>query len=449
MKIHHQGTKAPRTFVSWCLGGLTRAGAVLLVCNLTCSHAADTDPRLKTFATQKRQQTEALAAKLHLDVPAEAREFFKAAEVGDWVAVSNRFEEIYRRTGPSEVSMPLPSLRNAMFIPIHETWGAYATFRDWDGAMLEKFADGILGSIPAGSVFFGGTDPGRFVITAVRDVAKSPDVFVATPKFIMTPLRPPWEFIVTQNALVDSLYMSYLRLVYGEKLWVPSETEMQNAFQKYVTELQLRGRQSDERISTNRDDNVRVSGVGGVMAINSIVTKMIFDNNKNKHEFYVEESYVIPWMYPYLEPHGLIMKLNNEPLTALDPKVVTQDRQFWDSLTRELLADRRFTSNDAARKTFSKLRSAIGGLYAQRRLTSESEAAFKQAVELCPSSPEANFRLAQLYMELSREDDALAVLTQLQKLDPLDTKLSQAVEQVRQMKRQAEEKRRRNTPPTQ
>jgi tetratricopeptide (TPR) repeat protein len=226
---------------------------------------------------------------------------------------------------------------------------------------------------------------------------------------------------------------------------VPSTADMQKAFQEYVSSVadrQQRGERlgPDERIYTNRDSNVRVSGVGGVMNIDAMATKMIFDHNKDKHPFFVEESYVIPWMYPYMEPHGLILKLNKEPLTALDPAVVTQDRQYWEALTKELLADRHFTGNAAARRTFSKLRSAIGGLYAYRRMTTESEAAFKQAVQLCPTSPEGNFRLAQLYMENGRYDDAIAVLTQLQKLDPLNDKIKMAIEQVRQMTRQAGEK---------
>src|SRR5207249_1102979 len=129
----------------------------------------------------------------------------------------------------------------------------------------------------------------------------------------------------------------------------------------------------------------------------SSVAKAIFENNKRRHEFFVEESIVIAWMYPYLEPHGLIMRLNMEPLMTLDPAVVSQDRQFWDTLTKELLADRHFTGNQAACLTYSKLRSAIGGLYVYRHLTNEAEVVFRQAVELCPTSPEPNYRLAQLY----------------------------------------------------
>ena len=78
-----------------------------------------------------------------------------------------------------------------------------------------------------------------------------------------------------------------------------------------------------------------VHGVGGVMKINGILCRWIFDKNKDKHAFYVEESYVIPWMYPYLEPYGIIMKINHDPLPtpvqdpALWKKIVDRDNTVF------------------------------------------------------------------------------------------------------------------------
>jgi tetratricopeptide (TPR) repeat protein len=403
---------------------------VLLIWSVTNSRAvSEVDPRLKTFAAQKRQQMEELAATLHLDVPPEAREFFKSAERGDCDSVSNSYARIQRLTGQSDSSITMPGYTNVLNVPIHETRGAYE-FCDWDGTLLQEYADGILSSIPAGSVYFGGTDPGRFVITMFRDTAKSPDIFILTQKFV-----------ITQNALEDTRYLDYLRLTCGQRLWLPSVADAQGALQEYGQTLQKR-QQRGEQLGPDEhlDASGHARGVVAAMAVNGILTKMIVDRNKDKHEFYVEESYVIPWMYPYLQPHGLIMKLNKEPLAQLDPSVVARDREFWNKLTKKLLGDSKFLSSEAARKTYSKLRSAIGGLYAYRHLTDEAEVVYRQAITLYPASPEANFRLAQLYLELGRANDALAVLTQLQKLDPSDTKLAQAVESVRQVKRQADEK---------
>ena len=54
-----------------------------------------------------------------------------------------------------------------------------------------------------------------------------------------------------------------------------------------------------------------------------------------------EESYVIDWMYPYLEPYGIIMKINAEPLPTpndnpdLWKNIIARDRSYWDKLTDE------------------------------------------------------------------------------------------------------------------
>lgn len=389
---------------------------------------ADTDPRLKTFATQKHQQMEELAAKLHLDVPPEIRDFFRAAEAGDCDSVSNAYARVQRLTGQPDSSITMPGYTNVLNVPIHETRGAYA-FCDWDSKILQEYADSILASIPAGSVYFGGTDPGRFVITMFRDTSKLPDIVILTQKFV-----------ITQNALVDTRYTEYLRLTQGDRLWLPSTGDVQRAFQEYIGDIQAR-QQRGEQLSTDEqvDNSGHVHGVAATMNINGIVTKMIFDHNKDKHPFYVEESYVIPWMYPYLEPHGLILKLNKEPLAQFDASMITRDREFWDKLSKNLLGDSMFLSNEVARKTYSKLRSAIGGLYAYRHMANEAEAVFIQSRQLCPASPEANFRLAQLYMELGRADDAVAVLEQFQKrlnAGGLDwQRTGQAITQVREMKR--------------
>ena len=391
--------------------------------------AADTNARLREFASLKREQIEELAARLHYDVPVEARAFFKAAEAGDYVAVSNAYAQV-QRLSASNASMT--GLTNALNVPIHETWGAYEEVYYWYPKLLRQYAEGILDSMPSNSVYFGGTDPGRFVITMYNDTSKDPHVVVLTPKFV-----------ITQNVLAENRYMDYLRLTQGERLWLPSTNDVRSAFQQCIDDIRERQRRG-ERLGTDErvEGSNTVRGVVAVMNINGIISRMIFEDNKAQHPFFVEESYVIAWMYPFMEPHGLILKLNKEELPALDPKVVNEDTRFWDALTAKLLADRSFTNNIAAQKTYSKLRSAIGGLYAYRRMTPEAEAAFKQALELCPISPEANFRLAQLYMESKRYDAAIAVMDRLlSQLSPGSErdKVALASAQIRDMKRKAEQ----------
>lgn len=402
----------------------------LLAWSAACGRrVTDADPRLKEFSKLKHQQTEELAAKLHIDILPEVQKFYSLAEAGDWNAVSNLYAQIKQLTGQTNSVLCLPA-DNVLSVPLHETLGAYNEFTKWDRVLLSEYAAVILHSIPVGSVYFGGTDPGRFVITAYRDAAQAPDIFIISPKFV-----------VPQNGEVISGYLEYLRLLYGGRLWVPAQTDGQAAFRQFIQDFQSR-RACGEPVDPDENveivgGRVQVRGAKAAMNINAILTKWIFDRNKDTHEFYVEESYVIPWMYPHLEPYGLILKVNKEPQTQLDPSSIERDRQFWDKLTSELLADSRFVGSPAARKAYSKLRSAIGGVYQYRKLSDAAESAYRQAIQLCPDSPEANFRASQLLLEDSKHDAAIAVLQAYQKLEPVNEKIGLAIEQIRKLKAQA------------
>ena len=297
------------------------------------------------------------------------------------------------------------------------------------------------------ALFFGGTDPGRFVPTYM----------------IYCPQVRPDVYLITQNALADNTFMAVTRDLYGDQLWIPSQNDSNRAFQEYIQDIQ--SGKIDPGADVKMDGGkVQVQGVGGVMQINGILCKQIFDHNQyvtevktdeatresgsavvpfdpvdpqtgklRKRDFYVEESYVIAWMYPYLTPHGLIMKINNEP-TAITPEMVKNDHEFWDWYVARLVNDQKFLRDIVARKTFSKLRSAIAGLYAARGNQSEAEYAFKQSVELYPVSPEAVFRLTDLYMRTRRFDDAHKVISDFVKQDVHNDSAHGFLKQINQAK---------------
>jgi len=268
------------------------------------------------------------------------------------------------------------------------------------------------------AVFFGGTDPGRFVPTYMIYSARvREDVF-----------------LITQNALADNTYMSVMRDLYGDQIWIPAQPDSTKAFQIYVREVQSgkRPRNAQLKIENGR---VQVSGALGVMEINGILAKMIFDHNNYKHAFYVEESYVIPWMYPYLTPHGLIMKINPNK-TPMPRDNVRDDLDFWDWYVRRFTDSNKFLRDVVARKSFSKLRSAIGGLYRSRGMLKEAEMAFQQARILYILSPEANFRLAQeVLVPLRRIAEARALMEEFGRQDPANPKVSQFLGHLDEMKK--------------
>ena len=74
------------------------------------------------------------------------------------------------------------------------------------------------------------------------------------------------------------------------------------------------------------------------MEINGLLAKIVFDQNSNR-EFYVEESFPLDWMYPYLEPHGLIMKINRQPLTEMSDEIVQRDHDYWTKYIAPMVGD--------------------------------------------------------------------------------------------------------------
>ena len=270
------------------------------------------------------------------------------------------------------------------------------------------------------AIFFGGTDPGRFVPTYMIYSAKvRPDVY-----------------LITQNALADNTYMHVMRDLYGDSIWIPTPQDTNIAFQKYVEDVHAGRIAPSGAVNIDKNGRVSVQGVQGVMEINGIICKMIFEHNKSKHSFYIEESYVIRWMYPYLELHGLIMKINKEPMPELTKDMIKNDMDFWHWYTKRLLNNNKFIRDAVARKTFSKLRCAIAGVYAYRGLFKEAEFAFQQAVELFPISPEANFRLADLYLKQNRFDDAYTVMETNLKQDARNKKIKGFMQQITLLKQQ-------------
>ena len=274
------------------------------------------------------------------------------------------------------------------------------------------------------SIFFGGTDPGRFVPTYMIYAAEyRPDVY-----------------LITQNALADDTYMSVQRDLYGDEIWIPSKDDSGEAFNIYVDEVQRGVRQANGDLKLE-NGKVQVTGALGVMEINGILSKMMFDHDRLRHAFYVEESYVIPWMYPYLSPHGLIMRINKDK-TPYNAKTAAKDRDFWDWYARRLMKDPMYRRDFAGQKSFSKLRAAIAGLYSKQGRHAEAAQAFREACLLYPASPEAAFRYTQeCLLPFRKWDIALELMDYTDSIDPRNKRTSamrDVIERIKVLQAQVE-----------
>jgi hypothetical protein len=419
--------------------------------------------QLKSFVAEKEAQANASTNEA---APGFAT-FFAAAERGDWLAVSNTFKDFSKHAGQYDHSGTTDErLRGPKWQAIMEIWGAFYFFGAGDEKYSAAYARDIIHSIPPGSIYFGGTDPGRFLITGMEKSQVDADPF----------------FLLTQNALADGTYLDYARGMYGDRIYIPTSVDAGKCFHDYTADAQIRMQNHQlkpgEDVHNGPDGQVQVRGEVAVMEINGLIAKIVFDQNSNR-EFYVEESFPLDWMYPYLEPHGLIMKINRQPLSEMSDETVQRDHDYWAKYVSPMIGDwlngntsveevaafaekvhvkkdfsgftcdPRFVQSSDSQKMFSKLRSSIGGLYAWRaqhaaddsekqRMNDAADFAFRQAWALCPYSPEAAFRYATFLKGENRGADALLIVETTAKMPAMKGREGAAVRELAsQLKKQA------------
>ena len=219
------------------------------------------------------------------------------------------------------------------------------------------------------------------------------------------------------------MYLKYLRGMYGAKIYIPTDEDSKRTLQDYSQDFARRRSKNQllpgEDITVGADGQIQFNGQMAVIQVKALLAKLIFDKNPDR-EFYIEESFPFDWLNPYLEPHGLIFKINRQPLPGLSDKIIERDHDYWRSLVRPMIGDwltddtsveqvaafakktfgnqdfsgftgdRRFIQNAYSHRMFSKLRSSFAGLYAWRmqhatgatekeRMAREADFAFRQA----------------------------------------------------------------------
>jgi thioredoxin-like negative regulator of GroEL len=276
-----------------------------------------------------------------------------------------------------------------------------------------------------------------------------------------------------------------------QEMYIASPLDSQDCFTEYLQDAQARLQRG--QLKPGEDvkiigGKVQVSGQVAVMAINGLLTKVMFDRNPH-NEFFVEESFPLDWMYPHLTPFGVIMKINRQPLPTFTEDIFARDHEFWSQYSDRLIGNwikyettvdeivafvekvylrhnwsglnegqRKFARDDNAQKAFSKLRSSIGGVYSwrlgyscppeyrpkseaeMRRFYQEADFTFKQAFAFCPYSPEALFRYVQLLVQppapiKPRVEDALKLARTALKLDPYNSSIAGLIANLEEVKK--------------
>jgi len=292
-----------------------------------------------------------------------------------------------------------------------------------------------------------------------------------------------------EEAYPDAMVKSLGGVYPDTEIITPSLQDYQECYSEYMYDAQRRFQHDSEHPNEPRQikpnevhqeaGRITMGGQVSVMAINGLLTKVIFDKNPH-HEFYVEESFPLDWMYPYLEPFGVIMHLSRQPIQELSQEAIDKDHAFWSEYSRRTIGnwitydttvkqicdwaedvylrhdlshftgDPRFIRDDDGQKAFCKLRSSIASsIYEWRsrpqnsrsaterpRVTKEAEFALKQAFAFCPFNPEAviNFMNLLLGQPTPRIDDAILILETCHKLDPYNGGITDVIEQLKRSK---------------
>jgi len=400
---------------------------------------------LTSFAARKEARARELAAKFKAELPPAVWAYFTAATRGSWPEVERLGEEVRNLPAPPENRRPGPAVVSQVWAGVMETYMAFAQFALGEPKYAFAFARGIIQSIPPGSIYFGGTDAGRGLVTALCRSHETGDPF----------------FTLTQNALVDRTYLRYLREIYSGSIFTPSDDDLRQAIDEYSRDLERRRKENrlipGEKVE-RVDGKVQLTGQISAMAVNGAMARLIFDRNPGR-EFFVEESFPLDWMYPHLVPHGFILAIAREPLPAVPPERVEEDRRFWQERLGQMLGDwlrpetplsevcafaekvflrqdlagfagdPKYVASAPACQNFSKLRRSIAGLYSwrarndpdpagQRRMAEAAEFAFRQAFALDPRSPGAVFGLAQHLLGERRPADAFLAAETASKMAP-------------------------------
>jgi tetratricopeptide (TPR) repeat protein len=285
----------------------------------------------------------------------------------------------------------------------------------WFGWM---YGHDMLNDLPAGSVVIGGTDPGRFIPTYM--------IFGESTQAARNKRDPAFDrrdlYIITQNALGERNYMKYLRDQYtavrpkptnaferwlgreniypSESLILPNEKEVEDL---------VRIAAGEDREIGDSADNTKVFG---------IILEWIWERNRDRHEFFIEESFPIRWTYDYAVPHGLLYKLNKTKLDVLPAEIVERDFAFWKEYSDQLLSDPNFKSDFDARRSFSKLRQTIANIYRHRGMSAEAERAYREALALWAGNAEALVALTSYLWDRGDFEEAIDLYNQALAEDP-------------------------------
>lgn len=338
-------------------------------------------------------------------------------------------------SGKLGISAPSTSaLEAAPWHGLVDAYWPYVLAKTWRAESLQSAVQQMMDSVPAGAIFFGDSDVGRFGVGPAADLTGERRRFL----------------VITQNQLSDPTYWDYVRNLTGPGLKLPTLQDYEPLFAEYQA-----GRYGPWKTAAE--------------VINAKLSKLIFERNPDR-PFYIEPTFYLPmWAYPHVVPRGAAFEINREPLAELPDHITQAERAFWSQRCAQVLGlsgdpdlsvqevcdfvDRVYIrrqledfrgdaahlgdlrSQDwlwAARHASARVyrwRCAEATLVSEKqRMLNECLLAYQQAFAL---SPALAFDFADVLEATGRIGDPLAVLEQSARFQPANLEKRSKVEEIR------------------
>lgn len=366
--------------------------------------------RLARFSVKQRALLHKLADHYGRKVPSDMERFFDALDAGNWEETQRLFKSL--RDGDYS-SAPRDETLRQFWRPIQEAYGAAEQTRLWPAQPLLDYGNGILTALQPNMVYVGGTDAGLFI-----------------PNMLNATSDGEQHIVLTQNALADSSYLDYLRVVNDGLLNIPTQADQEAAFNQYTADAKARleddqqfpneppQMQPGENV-TEVDGKVTVSGQVAVMAINNLLMQDLLQQNPGA-SFGLQQSFPLPSTYPGAAPLGPIFALNAaaDGAPAITSDTADQVVNYWMEQAQNLHGNLDAEMSGETLLAFAHDAASQGILLASSHFPDQAEQAYQTALDISPNCTDAVQGLAQLLAQQGRIGDANAALDTYLQINP-------------------------------
>lgn len=367
--------------------------------------------KLSQYARLRRDLGRRMAEKLGVEFTPEMERFFDAIEAGDWEETQSLAGVLLGvgKTSESPESPPNHPLRPVLM----EAWGVAEVAHQWPAQALLDYGARILETLEPGTIYLGGTDPGRFIPTLLNETTDGDR-----------------HIVLTQNALADHQYLEYLACLYPDQLAGLTVEDSQRAFNDYLSDARRRWQHdqqfpdepkqvgANEGIQATAGGGMAISGSVAVMQINGLLLETLMAKNPAAG-FMLEESLPIPSTYRGGAVAGPLIRLQAvEGGGPMPAETAQQALRYWLDTGAQVMADAAWFESTDLRNAYAKLAEGQANLLAHQNFNREADQLYQMAHQLSPTALPPVERYAEFLRQQGRQGEALQVLDTYARANP-------------------------------